>query len=248
MFQGFYNLASGMLTQNRGLNVISNNMTNMSTPGYKRDTLTSTTFQEEMLYRTGSQNKASNQIGSINMVRIPEHTVTDFSKGNYVSTGNRLDFAINGEGFFKVTTEAGDSYTRNGSFYVDEEGYLALKGGGRVQGTGGDIFLDSDQIFTDSSGGLYDQEGELIDNLSVVDFEDYTGMTKSANGLFATTAEEIEAENPNIMNTTLELSNATPAEEMQNMMTTQRSFQSASQMLKIYDGVMTKAVTEIARF
>ena len=52
MYQGFYNLASGMLTQNRNLNVISNNMVNIQTPGYKRDKMVSTTFQEEMLYRT----------------------------------------------------------------------------------------------------------------------------------------------------------------------------------------------------
>ena len=55
MYQGFYNLASGMLTQSRNLNVISNNMVNVQTAGYKSDTMVSTTFGEEMLYRTGRQ-------------------------------------------------------------------------------------------------------------------------------------------------------------------------------------------------
>ena len=57
MYQGFYNLTSGMLTQSRNLNVISNNMVNIQTPGYKKDKMVSTTFQEEMLYRTGRRYK-----------------------------------------------------------------------------------------------------------------------------------------------------------------------------------------------
>ena len=61
MYQGFYNLASGMLTQTRNLNVISNNMVNVQTPGYKRDKMVSTTFQEEMLYRTGMRYKENAQ-------------------------------------------------------------------------------------------------------------------------------------------------------------------------------------------
>ena len=59
MYQGFYNLTSGMLTQSRNLNVISNNMVNVQTSGYKRDTMVTSTFQEEMLYRTGRHNKAN---------------------------------------------------------------------------------------------------------------------------------------------------------------------------------------------
>ena len=57
MYQGFYNLASGMLTQSRNLNTISNNMVNIQTPGYKNETMVSSTFKEEMLYRTGQYSK-----------------------------------------------------------------------------------------------------------------------------------------------------------------------------------------------
>lgn len=180
MFHGFYNLASGMLTQNRNLNVISNNMANVTTPGFKKDTLATTTFQQEMLYRTGNQDRGSSaQIGTTNMIRIPEQTITNYSDGNYVQTGNPLDFAIQGRGFFKVQDADGNLfYTRNGSFYINEEGYLALKGGGLVMGTGGEIFLETDRISVDSAGGIYDENGELIDSLELTDFEDRTAMTK----------------------------------------------------------------------
>lgn len=247
MFQGFYNLSSGMLTQNRGLSVISNNMANLSTPGYKKDIMTSTTFQQELMYRNGNMNRNSEQIGSINMVKVPQQTITDFTAGNLKSTGGNLDFAITGNGFFKVETENGMAYTRNGSFYVDEEGCLALKGAGKVQGTGGEIFLESDNIFVSGAGGIYDSQGEEIDQLELVDFEDYASLVKQSNGLFTTEAEEIEVELPSVMNQTLEISNSETIKEMQDMMTTQRNLQSASQVLKMYDLIMAKATTEIGR-
>ena len=247
MFQGFYNLSSGMLTQNRGLSVLSNNLTNVSTPGYKKDTMTSTTFQQELMYRNAVMSGTSQQIGSINMVKVPQQTITDFSAGNIKPTGGNLDFAITGNGFFKVETENGIAYTRNGSFYVDEEGCLALKGAGKVQGTGGEIFLESDSIFTNGAGSIYDSQGEEIDQLEIVDFEDYTSLVKQPNGLFTTDAEEIEVETPSVMNQTLEISNSDTIKEMQNMMTAQRSLQSASQVLKMYDMIMAKATTEIGR-
>lgn len=249
MFHGFYNLASDMLTQSRNLNVISNNMVNVSTPGYKYDKLTTTTFQQEMLYRSGNQNKSgAAQIGATNMIQVPEQTITDYTTGNYVETGDTLDFAINGDGFFKVATENGFVYTRNGSFYIDEDSCLALKGVGKVQGYGGEIYLENDNnIFVDTSGNIYDGQGEILDNFEIVDFEDRGTLTKQANGTFTANAEEVEVESPYILSKTLEQSNVEPIKLMQDMISSQRSLQSASQMLKIYDQIMGKATTEIGR-
>ena len=79
MFQGFYNLASGMITQNRNLDVVSNNITNSLTPGYKKDTMTSSTFQEEMISRTGNLDKSSPQtLNNIAMIRTATGVVTDY--------------------------------------------------------------------------------------------------------------------------------------------------------------------------
>lgn len=248
MFHGFYNLASGMVTQNRNLNVISNNMVNVSTPGYKTDTLTTTTFQQEMMYRTGNQDRnGAVQVGNTNMIRIPEQTITDYTQGNYIETGNYLDFAINGTGFFKVQTENGMVYTRNGSFSMDEEGCIILEGVGRVQGTGGEIYLESDKIMNDATGGIYSEQGELIDNLDIVDFEDYGALTKLPNGCYTTNAAEVTLDAPQVMSRALEQSNAEPLKLMQSMIASQRSLQSASQLLKMYDQIMGKATTEIGR-
>lgn len=249
MFQGFYNLASGMLTQNRGLNVVSNNLSNLSTAGYKADIMTSTTFQQEMMYRNGNQERGNQtQVGNLNMIKVPEQTKTNYEQGGFMSTGNKLDFAINGNGFFRVEAANGYVYTRNGAFYIDGENCLALEGVGKVQGIGGEIYMESDDLLIDGAGGIYSSEGELIDNIQLVDFENYDSLVKGANGAFTTEAEPIDVENPLILNETLEASNANATQEMQNMITTQRSYQSASQVLKMYDQMMAKATTEIARF
>lgn len=248
MFQGFYNLASGLLTQNRNLNVISNNMSNMTTPGFKSDTMTSTTFSQEMMYRNGNQTRDTQYpIGNVNMIRVPEQTITNYEQGGFRATGNKLDFAINGKGFFRVESEGGYSYTRNGSFYIDGENCLALEGVGKVQGLGGEIYLETDDVLIDGSGGIYSQEGDLIDNIQLVDFEDYTTLQKAENGTFTTDAEAIDVEAPNILNETLEGSNVSAVKVMEEMMVAQRSYQSASQMLKIYDQLMTRAVNDIGK-
>ncbi|MEG0368410.1 MAG: flagellar hook-basal body protein [Hungatella sp.] len=248
MLQGFYNLASGMATQNKNMNVISNNMANVSTPGYKSDAMTATTFQQEMFYRTGNQDRgAAAQLGPINMIKVPGETITDYTDGTYTPTDSNLDCAINGKGFFKVATPTGIVYTRNGSFSVDEEGCLFLRDIGRVQGTGGDITVETDRISVDALGGIYSEEGDLVDNLSIVDFADYAAMTKNANGTFDSAGAEIELEAPNVYSKTLELANVEPMEEMKNMIATQRAIQGSSQILKMYDQLMTKAVTEIGR-
>lgn len=249
MFHGFYNLASGMITQSRNLNVISNNMVNITTPGYKKDTLTTTTFQQELFFRNGNQDKsAPTQIGDTNMIRIPEQTITDFAQGNYVGTENPLDFCIDGAGFFKVQTPNGVVYTRNGSFYIDNDSCLALAGVGKVLGTGGEIYLEDDKIITDPTGGIHDSEGELIDNLDVVDFEDYSTLTKLPNGVYTTNAQEVPMDAPQVISKAIEQSNGEPIKLMEDMIASQRSYQSAAQLLKMYDQIMGKAATEIARF
>lgn len=249
MFQGFYNLTSGMLAQYQNLNTISNNMVNVSTPGYKSDTYCSKTFQEELFYKMGNVNK-SNQtpIGTISMARVDDETVTNFQEGAPMETGSQLDFKIQGDGFFRIAlTGGGYAYTRNGSFYVDQEGYLALKGCGRVQGTYGNIRLDTDDITVDSNGGLYNKSGVKIDNIQVVDFDDYSQMVKESNGTFTTNQNANFVQNPTILNKYLEGSNVDNIREMTNMMATQRSIQSAAQILRMYDQIMGKAVTDIGK-
>ena len=158
MFQGYYDLASNMITQNRNLNVISNNMANVSTPGYKADKLIESTFREEMIYRYDQQGKT--QVGTVSRMNIADERVTNYAEGGLRETGGALDVGLTGDGFFAVQTNNGVVYTRNGSFNLDDERYLVLPGIGRVLGTdGAPIQLPTDAVGIDKQGNITSEDG-----------------------------------------------------------------------------------------
>lgn len=262
MYQGFYNLASGMLTQNRRLNVISNNMVNIQTPGYKRDKMVSTTFQEEMLYRTGKRYKDNPEpLATTSKIRAADRTYVSYEQGGFEDTEGIFDVALSGEGFFVINTANGPGYTRNGSFRVDDEGYLALNNVGRVQGVDGQpIFIDNENFSISNQGVISvvesasgEEDGDNSSNvrvmgqIRVVDFEDYEQLHKEDYGVYSTNQAAQEVQQPGILWKMLERSNVDMVEEMTSMITSQRALQSAAQVLKMYDQIMSKAATEVGR-
>lgn len=240
MFQGFYDLAANMITQNRKMNVISNNMANVSTPGFKNDSLIETTFRDEMIYRYEGGKKTP--IGVVSRVNTIDERVTDYTQGGVRATANTLDFALNGNGFFAIQTNNGVVYTRNGSFSIDNERYLCLEGVGRVLGQNGPIQLPTDDIVSDEKGNLYDAEtGGLYGSLRVVDFADYGQLEKVSGGVFRANGAVGNAQNTIVMQKNLEDSNVSMVDEMTAMMSGQRTIQSAAQLLKMYDQLTGKA-------
>lgn len=247
MFQGFYNLASGMITQNRNLDVISNNITNSITPGFKKDTMTSSTFKEELISRSGNLDKSSPQaLNNIAMLRASTGTVTNFQQGQLEETGNPLDVALTSDGFFQIQTQNGFVYTRNGSFTIDNQGYLCLSEIGRVMGTNGPIYLGTDDIEINNSGTIYLPDGRIAGNILVINFDDKTQLDKAENGIFTTNVQGNNF-NGTMVQGTIEQSNVNSVEEMVSMMESQRALQSAAQVLKIYDQIMNKAVNDIGQ-
>ena len=243
MYQGFYNLTSGMLTQSRNLNVISNNMVNIQTAGYKRDKMVSTTFQEEMLYRTGKRYKENPEpMATTSKIRTADRTYVNHEQGSFESTEGIYDFALAGSGYFCIDTARGIRYTRNGSFSVDDEGFLTLNGMGRVQGTDGQPIRIENEDFTVDERGVISVSQDLGE-----DFADYEQLHKEDYGMFSTNQAAQEVENPEIIWKSLERSNVDMVEEMTNMMSSQRALQSAAQVLKMYDQIMSKASTDVGR-
>lgn len=252
MYRGFYTLTSGMFTQQTNLNTISNNMANMSTPGYKKDRLAMTTFEEMLISRTGNMDK-SNTVslnGSATMIMVPDITVTDYTQGIMEETGRIFDFSINGEGFFEIQTPGGERlYTRNGSFTLDDEGYLFLQHIGRVMGDDGQpIYIGNDDFKVNQQGDIMTQDGLIWGRLGIVDFADYGQLRKTDEGMIMNPnpANQIDG-NALISWKILERSNVEAIDEITGMITSQRAFQSASQILKMYDSLMEKAVNDIGR-
>lgn len=250
MTKGFYQLTSGILSQTKRLDVVGNNMSNLSTAGYKSETYTDRTFQEVLYSRVGNTDKSNAQIiGTQSYMLAPDSLYVNYASGGIRETGLTLDFAIEGEGFFAIQTENGVEYTRAGSFSLNELGQLCLPGKGTVVGMdGGPITLNTDQIQVDSMGRIYNQQGAYQGQLAVYTFGDNQQLTKSELGLFQNGGQAAQLQQqPRISWKCVEESNVDMLQEMSLMLTAQRALQSGAQVLKLYDEVLTKASNQIAR-
>ncbi len=251
MIRGFHSLTSGMLTQSRVLDTISNNMANSSTPGFKSDTVVSTSFAEELMARLpNTRTENGVPIGTSSPIRYVSDVLTDFTQSFSEQTARPLDFALSGDGFFTLQTQEGIVYTRNGSFTIDDEGFLSLPNMGRVMGQNGAIELTTDDFTADQEGNIT-INGALVDTLEITTFVDNNLLVKGDEGIYTNAdAANINA-NPEepalVMWQSLERSNVSAMDEIVAMMESQRALQSSSQMIKIYDELMAKMVTEIGR-
>ncbi len=249
MMKGFYNLTSGMASQQNRLNVGANNRTNISTAGFKAEHYTDRTFDEVMVSRIGNIDKSHYQTMETYQSHIlaPDHLYTDFIQGSLEETNLPLDFAIQGEGFFAIQTVDGVAYTRAGSFTLDNEGYLCLSELGRVlDREGNPIQLPTDKLDVDAQGNLSTQGGEYLATLGVFMFPDNGELERTPYGLFTGEGAQLN-DQVVIHHKWVERSNVNMIKEMVNMMTTQRALQSAAQLSKIYDQVINRAVNDIGR-
>ncbi len=248
MSRGFYTLASGMLTQQRKIDISSNNIANMNTPGYKKEQTVTTTFGELFInkYKQNGVYNEATPINNVSLIRTVLENNTFHSQGTLEETGRALDFAIMGPGFFSVDVDNQIMYTRNGSFNIDDEGYLILEGSGRVQGEFGEIYLGTDK-FGFSQDGTITVDDEAVDRIAVYDFADYNTLNKYGPGMYISDTEPDLMDYPQVVNQTIERSNVNMTEEFTEILASQRSLQTASQAFKIYDMINEKAVTEIGK-
>ena len=197
MFKGFYNLTSGMLTQQRHLNVVGNNMVNVSTAGFKESRYTATTFDDVMYARVGNREKIYTDIGRQSYIRANSAVYVNFEQGIPEPTNIPLDFAIMGDGFFAIQGEDGTiSYTRAGSFSLDEEGYLCFPGVGYVlDPEGQNILLRTDKITADERGNIFGRNDNFLGQVGVYVFEDNGQLAHDGNGFFTGEGAQV-MENP----------------------------------------------------
>lgn len=248
MFKGFYNLTSAMLTHQHNLNVIGNNMVNISTSGYKQERYVASTFDDVMYSRVDVNHSGGTEIGRQSYIRAASDIYTDYSQGIPEPTELPLDFAIVGEGFFAVQDADGNiAYTRMGNFSLNDEGYLCLPGFGQVLDPQNQpIYLGTDKIRGDYQGYIYYNDTPVA-QLGVFQFEDNEALERDDRGLF--TGENPQAgQDYQIWNKYLERSNSDMVKQMTEMITYQRALQSAAQIFKMYDQLMNRATGEVGRF
>ena len=161
--------------------------------------------------------------------------------GEFEKTGNDLDLAMEGSGFFTVKTPAGIRYTRNGSFHTDTAGRLLTATGDPVMGEQGPVELPSGTI-TISSDGTISQGGAVVATMKLVTFKPGTSLAAEGNSYYqAPAGSEIPAEDPRLSQGMLESSNQNPVVGAVSLIALQRHSQLLEQALSIFHSVFNNA-------
>ena len=256
MLRGLYTAWTGMANEQKRLDVISNNMANSDTVGYKDERVTSQAFDQVLAIkvRDGSQAYHNQAIGHLSLgVKIGE-VYTDYTQGSIRQTNNTYDLALSGSGFFTVhvTDKNGDvhtRYTRNGQFMLTKEGLLVDADGNPVQGEGGDIIINpASTNVSISRDGVITADGEMIDTLKIVDFEDYDYLKKYGDTMYepvdGATEKEATAE---ILQGYTEQSNVNVVKEMVDMITITRAYEANQKVIRSYDSMLDRAVNQVGK-
>ncbi|WAM31885.1 flagellar basal-body rod protein FlgF [Caldicellulosiruptor naganoensis] len=256
MIRGIYTSASGMILNQKLMDLTANNIANVSTTGFKRDIAQVESFRRMMTYRIydDSSNSIDNAIGYMSLGADVSRIVSDFSQGLYIKTDEPLNLAIRGSGFFaveKVDPQTGQVqvyYTRNGAFTLNSNGELVTLEGFRVLGQNGRIVLQNQgKIRIDEQGNIY-QDGRFVDRLRLVDFQDKTLLRKIGNNLFEADAQSQQiAFSGRVLQGYLEGSNVNSVQEMVNMINVLRAYEANQKAFIAQDETLQKAVNEIAR-
>lgn len=276
MFKGFYTVASGMLAQQRKTEMLTNNMANANTPGFKAEQSSMRAFPEMLLksYETKqiptekSLSLTSGQVvGSINTGVYMQEAMPNFIQGALQDTGQKTDLAlidslmptnedgVSGTVFFTVQNAEGETrYTRNGDFTLDGQGYLTTGSGYYVLDREGNrIQLSSDQFAVDGNGYLQGAAGENA-NLGIAFSANPYQMVKEGDGLYRTAdgaelgdARAAAGVDFNLQQGFLEGSNVDTGRTMTDMLTAYRAFEANQKVLQAYDKSMEKAANEVGR-
>ncbi len=255
MVKGLYTAYTGMINEQHRMDVLTNNLANASTVGFKKEGATSQSFDEVLAYKikdTTDPNWAR-PLGDISLgVKIGEN-YTDYSQGSMRETGNTYDVAISGSGFFTVqfTNKKGEQsikYTRDGSFTLNKDGYLVTKDGDFVQGTAGRIRLDPLQPASiDQAGNIY-QNNTRVATLDITDFEDYNYLEHYGENYYQTVEGfEEKAGDCKIVSGYLEMANMSVVTEMVNMISVSRAYETNQKIVQAYDTSLEIAANQLGK-
>ena len=181
MVRGLYTGASAMIAQMRRIDVLSNNLANVNTPSFKRDSTLMKAFPEMLIRRINDDGVRVIPIGSYDLMPVVgkmgtgvevNEVYTRFIQGSLKQTENAFDLALDGKGFFSVMTEEGERYTRNGSFLIDSDGYLVTKEGYRVLGVNGTMQSKKNNFLVDEDGNVFVNDDYTVDPQRLVSMEE----------------------------------------------------------------------------
>ena len=225
------------------MNVIANNLANINTAGFKRDTV----HMEEFRMPVAQMTELRGRDKALSYVH-DRAVLNNMSAGSMKQSGNELDVAINGKGWFSINTPSGERYTRNGEFKLNNEGTLVTNDGFPVLGSGGPISFgpNETQITIARDGTISSSEG-LKGQIRVVTFNEEQNLNKEGFNLFKTDEQPTPVEQPNLMQGMVEGSNVKPVLELTTMIETTRAYVNQAQLLKKSEELKTDAMNKLAQ-
>lgn len=256
MVRGLYSAWTGMANEQKRLDVISNNLANSATVGYKKEGVTSQSFDEQLAIKIKDKSEpyVERTIGNMSLgVKIGE-VYTDYSGGSLRETENTFDLALDGEGFFQVavTDRNGDShlrYTRAGGFHMTSDGFVVDSDGNHLQGESGDVMVPTDagQIAVDIDGSIY-ADGELVDRILLHDFEDYSYLKKYADVYYEPVDGAVEKDAAGLIRQGYtEQSNVNVVNEMVQMIAITRAYEANQKVIQSIDQTLEQSANSIGR-
>ncbi|MGB0697699.1 MAG: flagellar basal-body rod protein FlgF [Rhodospirillaceae bacterium] len=213
----------------RQLDVVANNMANMSTHGYKAEKML---FAEHLMDSKNSERAFPQQLSYV----LDFGTLRDLSTGPLEHTGNPLDIAIEGEGYFTVEGANGPLYTRNGRFTRDLDGGIVTSDGYPVLSDAGEpLFIaPTETDIRVAVDGTVSTENGVIGKMAIVDFEDPQAMKRVTSGLYSVEegVQPITPDTARVQQGMVEKSNVNPMLEMTEMIRVQRAFEATNKLIE----------------
>lgn len=254
MIRGLQISKTGMLAQQRKQENIANNIVNANTVGFKKATSAISSDKNMFLHRLNDEVMRTSmgnidkkpRVGPLGTGVFVDETLTNFTTGNLQETGNKLDLAIEGNGFFTVEMNGQEFLTRDGVFSVDSQGYIVNSSGYYLTGQNGRISVGSTDLEVTEEGAIL-RSGQIADRLQITVVNNPYTLEKIGLNLFVETdSTQIGGEQGLIRQGFLEGSNVDLAEEMVELVSTMRAYETNQRMIQTLDETLGKAVNEIA--
>ncbi|HZK27402.1 MAG TPA: flagellar hook-basal body protein [Thermoclostridium sp.] len=251
MVKGLYTSGWSMLALNKKMDVISNNLANVNTSGYKKDIVALEGFPKILADRIHDNTDIPRgvPVGELSFSNDVGEVYTNFEQGNLVKTNNRFDMAIRDEGraFFTIAKPNDNQqyYTRDGSFTLNAYDQLVTAKGYTVLGQNGAIQLNSSDFAVYNDGTII-QDGQVIDSLLITQFQDPTALAKNGENLLTGGAAQ-EGFTGTVLQSTIEQSNVDVIREMVDMIALMRSYEANQRIITSIDETLDKAVNEVGR-
>lgn len=238
----FFGTVSGKFINERRFEVITNNMANALTAGYKASKPAFSMAASEKAVNTGNNELRNTYVGVYD-------TFTDFSDAPIIESGSTFDCAIDGAGFFVVSGKNGDMYTRNGQFTLDRSNRLVTMSGDAILGKGGEIIIDVDSakdktVTIEKDGSIFVGK-DPVDTLRIVDFDDKQYLRPAGRSLFVNVNsknQEKAPENFSVKQGSYESSNVNIFKEMIEMIHTLRAYECYTKVDQFFSDMYTKLV------